>query len=143
MTKVYLTYDVEELYKLLPPVVRENLSLEDFKNVIQFYEDEKRRITIDSFKNWVIFKSYKDVFKYCSNNILGYFQKTEKPVSSKVLIYLISKMEEIDYRIELALPHILNNELNISCFETNGKVYIDIPFEYYKSDKEILENNFM
>lgn len=143
MTKVYLTYDVEELYKLVPSVVRENLLLEDFKNIIQFYEDEKRRITIDSFKNWVTFKSYKDVFKYCSNNILGYLQKTEKPVSSKVLIYLISKMEEIDYRIELALPYILNNELNISCFETNGKVYIDIPFEYYKFDKEILENNFM
>lgn len=84
MTKVYLTYDVEELYKLVPEVVRENLSLEDFKNVIQFYKDEKRQITFDSFKNWVTFKSYKDVFEYCSNNILGYLQKTEKSVSSEL-----------------------------------------------------------
>lgn len=143
MTKVSITYDIEELYKLVPEAVRENLSIKDFEKIIQFYEDKKIRITIDSFKNWITFKSYEDAFKYCSNNILGYLQKAEKPVSSKLLIYLISKMEEIDYRIKWVLPHILNNELNISCFETNGKVYIDVPFEYYKSDKEILENNFM
>lgn len=134
MSRIMVSFDEEEFYKMLPKETQNILSKKDVKNISAY----EKYSTLEDFNSWRICSTFNEIFSKYSFHILGYLANNsfakELPLSTKLFVYLLVttyKTGNIPQEIEYNLLDVFDNDLRIGCFELEDKIYIKVPFNYY------------